>query len=426
MTVTTLSSNKQLNWRYRPVLWGVIALIAVFFVWAQQSEIDQHVRGEGRIVPAGKARIIQHLEGGIIEDILVKEGQNIRKGEKLFLVANTQAKAKLKELSVALQSLQLTQARLQAERDGSKKLALPAELEENYPDLSRSERRLFKANNSEFFEKVNGLKERLKQKKLRESELQTKLDNLQKELDISKKQMGIKEKLFNQGVVSESVLLGVQGDVQRLVTQLGQVEKEIPIIHAERAEINSLIEEVRQNRRALIGEELNKIKVHQKKLDEQIKALQDEVQRTAIISPVNGVVNKLHINTIGGVSQPGAPLLEIIPVDETLIVEGKISTDDRGKIWLGLPVIAKISAYDYTLYGGIEGELTYISADTLREKDSEFYQVKVTLTSDRLKQDKPVYPGMTAEINILTGKISILHALLKPFWNIQGNALQEM
>ena len=424
--MTNISAKKDFRWQYRPLLWAVVVFIIAFFIWAGWSEIDQHIRGAGRIVPDGKARIIQHLEGGIVEGILIAEGQKVKKGETMFLVANTQAKAKLKELAVVVQTLGLKQVRLQAERNNDKKLKFDADVEARYPDLSRSERRLFKANNSEFSEKVNGLNDRLKQKKLRESELRAKMDNLQLELENSQKQAGIKEQLYNKGVVSESVYLAVKSEVLKLQTQMQQVEREIPIIHAESAEIDSHIAELKQQRRSQVGEEFNEVQTNIKMLDEQVTALQDEVLRTAILSPINGIVNKLHINTIGGVSQPGAPLAEVIPVDETLVVEGKISTDDRGKIWLGLPVITKITAYDYTIYGGIDGELTYISADTLREGESEFYQIRVTLSSDKLKQGKPVFPGMTAELSIVTGKITILHALLKPLWNIQGSALREM
>ncbi len=424
--MSDLSTKGDFRWQYRPLLWAVIVFILAFFAWAGWSEIDQHVRGMGRIVPDGKARIIQHLEGGIVEKILISEGQKVEKGEIMFMVANTQAKAKLKELAVVMQTLSLKLTRLHAERNNLDTLDFDAEIEAKYPDLSRSERRLFEANNSEFSEKVNGLKGRLRQKKLRENELEAKMSNLQLELENAVKQAEIKEQLYDKGVVSESAFLAVKSEVLKLRTQLNQVEKEIPIIHAESAEIDSRIAEIKQQRRAQVGEEFNEVQTNIKMLNEQISALQDEVLRTAIISPINGIVNKLHINTIGGVSQPGAPLAEVIPVDETLIVEGKISTDDRGKIWLGLPVITKITAYDYTIYGGIDGELSYISADTLREGESEFYQIRVTLSSDTLKQGKPVFPGMTAELSIVTGKITILHALLKPLWNIQGSALREM
>jgi len=419
------TAKEDLRWRYRPFLWVMIALLLFFFFWVSLSEIDQHIRGVGRIIPAGKARVIQHLEGGIVESILVSEGQKIKQGETIFLIANTHAKARLKEIDVAVQTLRLKRVRLQAERDNAEVLSFPKNYEQGHAALVESQKQLFKNNKREFTEKINGLIERQNQKNLRANELVTKLENLRKEVEISNKQMTIKKELFDRGVVSKSAYLSAKSTMLKLITQMTQVEKEVPIVYAEYTELENLIEETKQKRSSNIGEEYNKVQINLKTLDEQVKALRDEVGRTAIVSPINGIVNKLHINTIGGVTQPGAPLAEITPIDETLIVEGKISTDDRGKLWIGLPVIVKISAYDYTIFGGIEGELTYISADTLRDSNSEFYQVQVTLSSTKLRQEKVVFPGMTAELNILTGKVSILHALLKPFWNIQGNALRE-
>ena len=174
-------------------------------------------------------------------------------------------------------------------------------------------------------------------------------------------------------------------------------------------------------------EDLSKVNIELKKLNQRLGAMSDEVNRTEVKSPVKGIVNKIYVNTLGGVIQPGAELAEIIPIDETLIIEGRINTDDRGKIYPGLSVNAKITAYDYTIYGSLKGKLTYISADSLiDQKGQEFYSIRVELESDTLDNDKPVFPGMTADLNILAGETTILHAILKPFLRIRQNAFREL
>ena len=145
-----------------------------------------------------------------------------------------------------------------------------------------------------------------------------------------------------------------------------------------------------------------------------------------ITSPVKGIVNKIYVNTIGGVVAPGSVLAEIIPIGETLVVEGKIATNDRGKIWLGLPVVMKVTAYDYSTFGGIKGELTHISADSfIDNRNNEFYQVRVTLDADKLSDSEPIYPGMTVNLNIVSSKVSVLRSILKPLWNIKDEAMRE-
>ena len=192
--------------------------------------------------------------------------------------------------------------------------------------------------------------------------------------------------------------------------------------------MQSRIEEKQQEREALLSEQLNTIDQDIRTLSKRVAAFADEVERSDIVSPISGTLNKLYINTEGGVIQAGAPVAEITPADEVLVVEGQINTIDRGKVWPSLPVMTKISAYDYTIYGGIDGQLTYISPDSFVDKQNvEHYKVRVTLNSTHMLQDPELklQPGMTAEVSILTGKKSVLAALFKPLTNIGNRALRE-
>ncbi len=413
-------------WNYRPVLLVLVAFILAFLVWAGISKIDQHVTATGRIIPSGNARIVQHLEGGIVEEILVKEGQRVNVGETLFLVANTRAKTQLKESAIEKLALVARKLRLEAELDERDSLELPYTLVSDNPDLARSEMALFEANRQQFVETIRGIDERLNQKAFEQQALRAEIQNINEELEVSNRQLAIRKKLYDAGAISESLYLNNKSQVRKLITQLESAKNKLPILDAERTELISLLEETRQKHQGEVGEKLNETKLSIETLAERIAALEDQVTRSSINSPIDGTVNKLHIHTIGGVSQPGAPLAEIIPANETLVVEGRIDTTDRGKVWPELPAVTKVSAYDYTIYGGIDGELIYISPDSFIDKQNrEHYKVRVALTSDRLGEEQVVRPGMTAEVSILTGQISILRALLKPLMNIRSQALRE-
>lgn len=412
---------------YRVLLILVTACLCSFFLWANCTEIDQQVRGTGKIITSGKVRSIQHLEDAIVRDILVKEGQVVDAGEALFKLANTRAEAEMKEIAVASAAMTIKQMRLQAERDEKTELNFPAEMEENNPDIIQTEKNIFRARQQELEEKLSGFKKRMKQKVLKLDDLESTIVNLKKEREIGREQLGIKKRLYRTGAISRSQYLESESTVKNFDTRISKVEKEIPITKSEISEIVNLMEETKQKWKSGIVEELNDVNVDINKLRERIVSYSDAVDRTSLVAPINGIVNKIHVNTIGGVIQSGQVLAEIIPVEENLVVEGQISTQDRGKIWMGLPVAVKITAYDYSIYGSVSGKLTYISADSFVDNQGHsYYQVRVTLDSAMLSEDKPLITGMTVDLNILANKISVLRALLRPLDQIRDNALREL
>jgi len=414
------------TWHYRPVLILSALCLGCFLIWSAFTTIDEHVRASGRIIPSGKVRVIQHLEGGIISQIEVSEGEEIKADDILFYIKNQKAESDLQELQIALQSKEIKKIRLEAELSEEKDPQYTTIQQEQFPEIVASEQQLFAARKAEFEESILGIEKRMQQKVFKLDDLSTTIENLTKELSVAKEQLSIKLELRKKEAVSRSQYLDVVSKVRDFETRIAKSEKEIPVIKTEISELANRVKEMRQKRFSDVGEELNEVKVEIRKLNERISALNDEVSRTAIRSPVDGIVNKIYINTIGGVVQPGGKLAEIIPLNEQLIVEAKITTNDRGKIWPGQPVVAQITAYDYTLYGGIKGELNYVSANSfIDNQNNEFYQVRATLEKTNLGEDRPVYPGMTAQVSILAGKVSILHAILKPIWNIRDNALRE-
>lgn len=420
-------SQLDKSWNYRPALALVSLMIVVFFVWASVAEIDQQVRGTGKIIPAGKARTISHLEGGIINEILVHEGQLVEKDDILFHIGNEKAKSDLKEASIVLDSFYIRRQRLQEERQDKDVVEFSPEYTGKYPNLIKSELQFFESRKKEFEEKMSGLTKQLRQKELKLEDLFSRINDLGEELDIIEEQLAIKRKLLKSGAISRSVYLETESRAKNFVTRINTAKKEVPITQSELQGVYAKIAEEKQARQSEINEELNEVNTDINTLTERIKAMQDEVSRTAVRAPIKGIVNKLYVNTIGGVLSPGRELADIVPIEEVLIVEGKVATNDRGKIWPGLVVTAKITAYDYTIYGGLKGTLEHISADSFIESNGmEYYRIRVTLKTDMVNEDQPIHPGMTADLNILAGRVTVLHAILRPFFRIRENAFRDM
>ena len=408
------------------VLVSIVLMILTFLLWAGVSEIDQHVRAAGRVVPAGNARTVQHLEGGIVMEILVAEGDEVIAGDPLFQIANTGVRTTLQEGELQQLSLMIKRERLLAEVSGAERIAYSAHLETEQPEFVIAERELFALRRQEHLERLHGLKTRHEQKRLEIEALQSRVSNMAAETSVLQRQVQIKRGLYESGVLSEASFLQVKGELVRLQADRKNAQMQIPIVSAEMDEAASEMAETERQFASSAKTELNEVEVALSSIKERLAALSDEVERSEIVSPIDGRVNQLFVNTVGGVSQPGAPLAEITPAREALVVEGNMSTADRGKVWPELKTLTHVSAYDHALYGGLEGRLAYISPDTFTSSDAkEFYKIRVALDSDRFDEERVVRPGMTAEINILTGRISVLGALLKPLTRLRSAALRE-
>lgn len=412
--------------QHRGPLLLMVATIVMCLLWAGLTKIDQHVNATGHVVPSGKVRSIQHLEGGIVNEILVREGQEVEKGAPLFSIVNRHAESELRESEISLDYLLIKQERLRAEQRGLETPEFDQRLIDTYPEIVKAETNLFNGRTQQFKQKIDGLRQEINQKTLRLDELSKTDKNIRQQALMAQKQLIIKRNLYKSGAVSQSQYLDAQSAVQDFVTKIQKNEAEIPIVQAELAEAQNNLTEAEQTRQAEIAEDLNNIQVDAKRTKERSEAMRDQVDRTSIVSPVKGIVNKLGINTIGAVVKPGDTIAEILPLDETLEVSGQMNVNDRGKVWIGLPVVAKVTAYEYSVYGGIKGTLSYISADSFTDsRGREFYQIKVTLNAQSLGADKPIYPGMVVDLNIMAGKVSVMQALLKPFLKIGNAALRE-
>lgn len=414
------------KWNYYIIIIPIILFFVSFIFWASTSEIDEVVRGEGKVIPSGQTKILQHLEGGIVSDILVKEGDNVQKGDIIYKLKNAFFKADFIEKEYELLSLRVKALRIQAELAGEEKVDFEDKMMERIPDIIDNELKILKSNSNANKEKINIAKNQVLQKELKLQELEVKFDNLSIELRLAMENMAILEKLLKKRVVSKKEYLKELSKKQNIVTKIEEVRNSIPIVKEEIEETKRKIETVKEEIKSKLLREYSIIKVEINKLNEKTKANKDRDLREAVISPVNGIVNKLYFYTIGGIVKPGDKIAEITPIEDSLMIEARIKTSDRALIWSGQNVSIEITAYDFSKYGLLKGKVLSISPDSFIDRQgNNFYIVKIKSDNFEFAPDLPILPGMVANVNILTGKKTIMQYLIKPLKDISRNSLTE-
>lgn len=414
----------------------LLLAVAGFFItallWAHNATLDEITRGEGKIVPSGQTKIVQHFEGGIVTEILVEEGQVVEDGTPLMRIENRQADAELAEKTKQYRNLLAKAARLEAEVAGASQINFPEEVVRLAPSVAVNEQNLFERRQTQLSQQVQILREQRNQKIQELRELEAKVGQTQSSLKLKRQEKEIMEPLLAQGAISQVELLRAEQEVLTLETELEGIELAIPRTRIAVSEANQRIEEKTSTFIAEAQQELNETRVAAAGIEEEIVALRDREQRTEVRSPVSGSVNKMLINTIGGVVKPGDPILEIVPLGDKLIVEAKIRPSDRAQLYQGLPATVKVSAYDFSVYGGLEAVLLDISADTIVDEEGEsYYRIRLRTDKNNLRNPKkpdeelPIIPGMTATVDILTGEKTVLQYLLKPIIKAKQNALTE-
>ncbi|MEM9169645.1 MAG: HlyD family type I secretion periplasmic adaptor subunit [Pseudomonadota bacterium] len=404
----------------------VAGVTAVFLVWAATAKLDQVTRGGGRIVSQEKNKVVQHLEGGIISQILVQEGQKVAAGEILLRIENSFAEADLEASLLELATQRLKENRLRAEAAGAEAIAFDAALAEAHPRQVGRQRRVFESRRAELTEKLKILNDQVAQKELELSEKRSRLENKRRERALMSERLTSLRKLSKQGAVARNELLQNETLFQQLVSQVSDLEFQVPQTQAALEEARGRRREAELSFRSAAERELSDAQLQIAKLVETIEALRDRNRRFDVTAPTAGTINKLFVNTINGVVRPGQNIAEIVSDNASIEVEAKLSPRDRARVWPGLPAIVKVSAYDYATHGGLRGRIVEVSPDALRDDDGRIYfRVRIEAEADALGEDNPVVPGMLAEVDIITGKKTILDYLLKPVRNIQEKALRE-
>ena len=412
----------------RIILWVIFIFVTVALVWAHYTSLDEVTVGEGKVIPSSQVQQIQNLEGGILKEINVKVGQVVDSGQVLMTIENTEALSSLREQQAESINLRVRATRLQAESYGVKP-EFDAQVMNEYPQVVNREMDLYKNRLESLRTNQSSFQQQIEQRKQEIVELQAKLDNLKQSYAFSKEELSLTRPAFEQGAVSRVELLQLERQVNQLQGDLEATQLAIPRARSALKEAQSKLEESDAKFRADAQEDLTTVKSKLDQLRESNVSLEDKVSRTQVRSPVKGIVKQLQINTVGGVIKPGMSLLEIVPIEDSLLIEAKVRPENIGFIQPDMSAVVKLSAYDFAIFGGLHGVVENISADTiLDEEGNSFYLVRVRTDKNYLGRKEaplPIIPGMQATVDIITGKKTLLDYLLKPILKAKQNALRE-
>jgi membrane fusion protein, adhesin transport system len=411
------------------LIWGTVAFVAAFIAWAAFANIGETTVGEGKVIPSSQIQVVQNLEGGIVSEIKVRIGEVVRKNQVLMLIDDTRYASSFNENKVKNDALTAKIARLNAEVSG-KNFELGAKFVKDNPDLAERELTLYRSRQAEFNANTAGLRQQidqrgqeLKEKRAREIQIKASLDLLKKELAMSRP-------LVKAGAMSEVELLRLERQENDLQGELDSTKITIPRLEAAVTEARNKLESYIAKFRNDALTELNQVRAEQEGTSATQVALKDRVERAVVRSPVTGTIKSLKVNTVGGVVQPGSDLLEIVPLEDNLLVEARVKPRDIAFLRPGQETLVKITAYDFSIYGGFHAKLENISADSITdEKKSEtYYLVRVRTMSampERHGQPLAIIPGMTATVHIHTGEKTFLQYLLKPIIKTKELAFRE-
>ncbi len=410
----------------RLLVWVSLLAVVALIAWASLASIDEVVRGQGKVVPSRQVQVIQSLDGGIVEEILIRPGQMVEQGDVLLRIDPTRYSSSLGENRAEFLSLLAKAARLEALATGELFQA-PEEALAEAPHVVDMERRVWESRTLELNAAVKQAEDQLNQRKQELRETEANRDQAASSCGLTSRELSLTRPLLKSGAVSEVDLLRLQRDVARFCGEQKAAAAQIDRIHAAIEEATSKVQESELAVRNQASVELSETRSKLATLRQGQLALVDRVKLADVRSPVRGTIKTLMANTVGGVVQPGKDILEIVPTDDTLLLEVRINPRDIGFLHPGQEAQVKFTAYDFAIYGGLEGVVEQIGADTITdEKGNAFYIVKVRTDRAYVGDDaRPIIPGMVAEVHILTGKRTVMQYLLKPVLRAKSNALTE-
>ncbi|MBC7006451.1 HlyD family type I secretion periplasmic adaptor subunit [Photobacterium sp. BZF1] len=433
----------------RIMLWVMVLFFIVAIAWAYVAKLDKVTVGSGKVIPSSQLQIVQNLEGGIVEQVLVREGESVVAGQTLLQIDDTQFQSDFRERSQNLAGSQADSIRLNTllksvsinrDKAGSDwrssvdvdmaELVFPAEFADKHQSLIRRQQSEYRDRISNLENQLSVMAQQISQKERELIETRSRISNLRRSYNIAREEYNITKPLAEEGVVPQIELLRLQRQLNDNRRELNSAELQVPVIQSTIQEAIFKYIDIALNFRSDVQAQLNETSDQLDSLSESQVGLEDRVRRTVVVSPVTGTIQKIHVNTIGGVVQPGMDLVEIVPTEDTLLVEAKIAPQDIGFLRPDLPAVIKFSAYDFTVYGGLTGYLETISADTIQDEEgNSFYQVRIRTDGNDLMgpdgKPLPIIPGMVVSADIITGKRSVLDYLIKPVLKAQQTALRE-
>lgn len=436
MSEWTYSTSMRAEMLKSPMKWTIVLMIVFisFFLlailWANRAELDEVTTGVGQVVPSSKVQVVQNYEGGIISEILVKEGESVKKGQMLLRIDDTRVSSSFRENYARYLGYLASSTRLNAEVQGKDAINFPEVLTKERPELVKSELDLFKSRKAELNNAISILKDQEEQRKKEVSELESRIVHIKQSYQLALKEAKILEPLVKQQVASEVELLRLQREVNDLKGNLESTTLNMAKAKSALQESENRINERKNRFRAEALTQLNDINSKQLAIKETLKAAEDRVTRTDVRSPMAGIVQRILVTTIGQTVQPGEDMVEIIPLEDSLLVEARIQPQDIAFLSPGQKATVKVTAYDFLIYGGLPASLEQISPDSLVDENGNRY-FRIFLKTERnylesIKKGRlPIKPGMVVEVDILTGEKTVMDYLLKPINRARHKAFRE-
>ena len=410
------------------LLWAMALFLTAAVVWANWAELDEVVRGQGEIIPSKQLQVVQNLEGGIVSEILVREGDLVEAGQVVMRIEDQRFSSSVRENEVRYFELAAKLARLKAEADGAEYQspnAMPAE----YRSLEVEELALMRARADELASNLEVLTSQQNQKQQELIEAKSRLTQVSDSYQLLLRELEITEPLLKEGVISEVEFLRLKRQVNDLKGERSSIQLSLPRVEASVAEIEKRIKELGHQFKSTARSEYNELLAEQTRLEQALSGMQDRMRRTEVRSPLKGTVKEVMVNTVDGVVKPGDSLISVVPWEDKLIVEAKLSPADIGHLRVGQKAVVKVSAYDFSIYGGAPANLNYISASTfLNEKEEAYFLVRLETENSYLNEQQKLLPlmaGMTVSVDVLTGKKTVMDYLLKPILKAKNSALRE-
>ncbi|MGH1404769.1 MAG: HlyD family type I secretion periplasmic adaptor subunit [Alphaproteobacteria bacterium] len=411
------------------LLVAIILFFMIFVIWANWATLDEVTRGDGKIIPSSEVQALQSLDPGIVEEFLVKEGDFVEQGQVLVRLRDIEASSDLGANRARYMGLLASITRLQAQAEGKDTIEFPDEVKDGAPNSVTEEMNAFRANRLQLDGQINVVKQQLTQREQELDELKTRIGDLRGVIHLQRQEMNMIRPLVEKGSAPKLELLQLQRGIKEKTSELNGLTASLPRTKSAIEEAKARLDDVLQTAKTEAQIELAAKLTEMNEIRERLSGLQERKVRKEMKSPVSGTVQELTVNTVGGVVRAGEDLIKIVPKDDQLIVEARVKPSDRAFIYPGQSAIIKITAYDFSIYGGLKGELLDISADTIEDdQGNPFYRVRLRTYETELTRKGeilPIIPGMVASVDILTGQKTVMQYLLKPFVKTLDNAMNE-
>jgi len=432
MTETSAAAMRGADARAHWILLASLAFFVVALTWAAFAEIDEVTVGQGQVIPSSKVQIVQNLEGGIVAEILAEPGQVVKKGQPLMRIDDTRFSSSYREGEAKDSALRVRIARLEAEAS-LRAFVPPADLARDNPVLVQQEQALYESRRRDFAAGRAVLERQAEQRKQELAEMQARDSQLQHSYELVQQELAMTRPAAEKGVISKVELVRLERQANDLRGELEVARLSVPRLEAAEREVRERTEQYTAEFRSAASRELSEVRGDQSVVSASNVALVDRLARTTVRAPVAGTIKQVKVTTVGGVVQPGMDLIEIVPLDDTLLVETRVRPRDIAFLRPGLDATVKLSAYDFSIYGGLAGRVEHISADAIVDDRpgapaESYYLVRVRTSQGSHgagERKLRVIPGMQATVDIRTGRRTVLQYLLKPVLRAKENALRE-